>query len=282
MPENCGNTGNTSNSDQDGQDAASGNALEHVLRLIARMRTPGTGEPWAIRQDMPGIVPYTIEESYEIAEAVDHGDIDAIRSELGDLLLQVVFYAQIAKEQGWFDFNQVALGLGQKLQQRYYSRMPGGGSYTGKRPVSRPGDTLAGVSHAMPAARRAEKLQLKAAKTGFDWPGPEAVASRIQEELDELQQELEAGKITAAREELGDVLFICVNLARHLGSDTDTILRTANRKFERRFAAMERKLKEAGTSLDKATMEQMEQAWQQAKAEERNGSADNAGNNASD
>ena len=248
-------------------------ALEELLALVAAMRDPSTGEPWAIRQDMAGIVPYTIEESYEVAEAIDHGDISAIRSELGDLLLQVVFYAQIASEHGWFDFYQVADELKGKLQSRQHSGIVD--SAKQKQSASKTsGKVLAGVSHAMPAVRRAEKLQKMAAAVGFDWDGTLAVADKLQEELQELRCELEAGSmgITAARDELGDMLFVCVNLARHLDSDTETILRAANRKFERRFGVMEQQLVAEGGSIAEASMEQMERAWQKAKDKERQSS----------
>ena len=256
--------------------------LELVLATIAKMRDPESGEPWAARQSMAGIVPYTIEESYEVAEAVDSGEAGSIRDEIGDLLLQVVFYAQIGQELGWFDFDQVAAGLHAKLRRRYYSRMPGAGGGPGKSGdesgaagsetgAAREGGLLSGVSHAMPAVRRAEKLQKKAAAVGFDWPGAKDVLGKALEELGELRHEVEEGDVPAAREELGDVLFVCVNLARHLGTDAETVLRAANRKFEGRFASMERQLAASGLSLEEAGLERMERAWQQAKEEAEGG-----------
>src|SRR5262245_2221180 len=256
---------------------------------MAALRTPGTGCPWDLKQTFETIAPYTIEEAYEVADAIARGDLDDLRDELGDLLLQVVFHARMAQEQGAFDFADVVESLTAKLVPRHPHVF---GETRGLTPKAVEGmweriktaeraqkatklagevttTALAGIPAALPALTRALKLQAKAGKVGFDWNDPLAVLAKIREEADEIEAELAAGSRAAAAAELGDLLFAMVNLARHLDVDPEATLRATNRKFEQRFAAIERALTERGKTPQAATLEEMEALWNAAKASEK-------------
>jgi ATP diphosphatase len=260
-----------------------------LLEIMAALRTRGTGCPWDLQQTFETIAPYTIEEAYEVADAIARGDLDDLRDELGDLLLQVVFHARMAQEQGAFDFADVVESLTEKLVRRHphvfgeergltataveglwerikrAERAHKGNGLSGKETAS----ALAGVAVALPALTRALKLQTKAGEVGFDWNDPRAVLAKIREEANEIETELAAGNRATAGAEVGDLLFAVVNLARHLDVDPEATLRATNQKFERRFAAIERALAERGKTPQAATLEEMDALWNEAKAAER-------------
>jgi nucleoside triphosphate diphosphatase len=263
--------------------------IARLIEIMAALRTPGSGCPWDLEQSFATIAPYTIEEAYEVADAIVRGDLDDLRDELGDLLLQVVFHARMAQEQGAFDFGDVVQALTEKLVRRHPHVFGDARGLTPKaveglwerikaqeRAQKSPGrgregaaGALAGVPVGLPALTRALKLQAKAGKVGFDWNDPLAVLAKIREEADEIEAELAAGSRAAAAAELGDLLFAMVNLARHLDVDPEATLRAANRKFEQRFAAIERALAERGKTPQAATLEEMEALWNAAKASEK-------------
>jgi ATP diphosphatase len=248
---------------------------------MTRLRDPQDGCPWDRDQSFDTIAPYTVEEAYEVADAIARNDLPALRDELGDLLLQVVFHARMAEEQGAFDFGDVAAGISDKMlrrhphvfgspEQRARGAEPGswerikaeeraGRSRSGEAP-----SVLDGVALALPALKRAQKLGKRAAATGFDWPDAAAVWDKVAEESAELRA---ADSPAAALEELGDLLFTVVNLARHLRLDPEAALQAANRKFERRFRHMERSLQADGQSLAELPDEALESAWQRSKRE---------------
>lgn len=260
------------------------NATERLLRIMQNLRDPERGCPWDREQDFASIVPHTLEEAYELAEAIESMTPEAIRDELGDLLFQVVFYAQLADEAGWFDFETLAEGLCEKLQRRHPHVF---GPAAGSQPTAgqwehikaeerrhlstagKPG-TLAGIALNLPALSRAVKLQKRAARVGFDWREPGAVLAKVEEELAELRAELD-NDVEPARteEEIGDLLFACTNLARHAGVDPEAALRRANRKFERRFRYIEQQLAEQGRSTENATLAEMDALWEEAKLAEQ-------------
>jgi len=264
-------------------------SLADLLAVMAALRTPVTGCPWDLQQSFRTIAPYTIEEAYEVADAIVRGDLDDLRDELGDLLLQVVFHARMAQEQGAFDFGDVVQALTEKLVRRHPHVFGDARGLTPKaveglwerikaqeRAQKSPGrgregavGALAGVPVGLPALTRALKLQAKAGKVGFDWNDPLAVLAKIREEADEIEAELAAGSRAAAGAELGDLLFAVVNLARHLDVDPEATLRATNRKFEQRFAAIERSLAARGKTPQGATLEEMEALWNAAKASEK-------------
>ena len=257
--------------------------IARLLEIMAALRTPGTGCPWDLQQTFETIAPYTIEEAYEVVDAIARGDLDDLRDELGDLLLQVVFHARMAQEQGAFDFADVVERLTEKLVRRHphvfgeergltakaveglWERIKKGNGPSGKETAS----TLAGITVALPALTRALKLQAKAGEVGFDWNDPLAVLAKIREEANEIETELAAGNRASAGAEVGDLLFAVVNLARHLDVDPEATLRATNQKFERRFAAIERALAERGKTPQAATLEEMDELWNEAKAAER-------------
>jgi ATP diphosphatase len=269
--------------------------IARLIEIMAALRTPGTGCPWDLEQDFATIAPYTIEEAYEVADAIVRGDLDDLRDELGDLLLQVVFHARMAQEQGAFDFGDVVQALTEKLVRRHPHVFGDARGLTPKaveglwerikaqereqkreRAQKSPGHggegaagALAGVPVGLPALTRALKLQAKAGKVGFDWNNPLAVLAKIREEADEIEAELAAGSRGAAGAEVGDLLFAVVNLARHLDVDPEATLRATNRKFEQRFAAIERALADRGKTPQASTLEEMEALWNAAKASEQ-------------
>jgi ATP diphosphatase len=272
--------------------------ISRLLEIMAALRTPKTGCPWDLEQNFATIAPYTIEEAYEVADAIARNDLDDLRDELGDLLLQVVFHARMAQEQGAFAFADVVQAITDKLIRRHphvfgdardlspdavkdlwheikaqekaakaERRAGGGQEHEGAHEGAHQG-ALADVPIALPALTRALKLQQKASKVGFDWNDPRAVLAKIREEADEIEAALDAGQKSDAGNEAGDLLFAVVNLARHLDADPEAVLRTTNQKFERRFAWIERALAERGTTPSKANLAEMDALWDAAKAAE--------------
>ena len=261
--------------------------LERLLGIMARLRDPLRGCPWDLQQDFASIAPYTIEEAYEVADAIDRGDLDDLCDELGDLLLQVVFHAQMASEQGAFGFADVARAISDKMQRRHphvFAQVQVDGAEDvnsnweaikrAERAAKGDADTsaLAGISRGLPEWQRAVKLQSRAARVGFDWPGAAPVLDKVREELDEVAAEFARGPVqdnqARLEEELGDLLFVCANLARHAKVDVGAALRHANHKFERRFRAMEAQAAAAGASMAGLDLEAQERLWEQAKAAE--------------
>ncbi|MEW5422500.1 nucleoside triphosphate pyrophosphohydrolase [Amorphus sp. 3PC139-8] len=271
--------------------------IDTLLSIMARLRDPETGCPWDVKQSFETIVPYTIEEAYEVADAVERGDIEDLRDELGDLLLQVVFHARMAEEAEAFDFGGVVEAITEKLVRRHPHVFGDARDLPPERvkalwdeikaeekrlKAERHGGEIADGSKgrlddvplALPALTRAEKLQKKAAKVGFDWGEPGPVIAKIREEIGELEAALEAGtpQDPAVAEEVGDLLFAVANLARHLDVDPEDALRGTNEKFRRRFGHIETELAAAGRPMEGASLEEMEALWQAAKAIERTAS----------
>jgi ATP diphosphatase len=261
--------------------------IGRLIEIMAALRTPNTGCPWDLAQDFSTIAPYTLEEAYEVADAIARNDLADLKEELGDLLLQVVFHARMAQEQGAFDLGDVAEAITAKLIRRHPHVFGDERSQTPRavedlwhrikeeekrEKAARKGDggndsALAGVPVALPALSRALKLQTKASKVGFDWNDPRAVLRKIREEADEIEAALEGNEADAAAE-VGDLLFAAVNLARHLHADPEAVLRQTNRKFERRFAAIESALAAKGKAPADATLVEMDALWDEAKAKE--------------
>jgi len=258
--------------------------VARLLAVMAWLRDRRHGCPWDVEQTFRTIAPYTIEEAYEVADAIDRDDLGALKEELGDLLLQVVYHAQMAHESGAFGFADVASAIADKMVDRHPhvfgdARVATAEAQTvswearkaieraAKRAGAEPAGALDGVARALPALLRAEKIQKRAARVGFDWKQTGPVIDKIDEELGELRAELEAGDVDQARltDELGDVLFAVANLARHCKIDPEAALRATNDKFERRFRHIERRLAEAGRKPADATLEEMEALWQEAK-----------------
>ena len=265
--------------------------IDALLAIMAKLRDPDGGCPWDLEQTFATIAPYTIEEAYEVADAIDRGDMADLKDELGDLLLQVVFHARMAQEAGAFDFDDVAAAICDKMLRRH-PHVFGDGRADSSGEVRRNWDAikraereakgevdasaLAGISRGLPEWQRAVKLQHKAAKVGFDWPGPAPVLDKLREEIDEVRAEFDA--VAAApgdadardrlEDEIGDVLFVCANLARHAKVDVGSALRRANRKFERRFRAMEA-LAAAEGGLAGQSLDAQDRYWERAKAAEK-------------
>jgi ATP diphosphatase len=276
--------------------------IADLIAVMAALRTPGSGCPWDLEQTFESIAPYTIEEAYEVADAIERGNKADLKEELGDLLLQVVYHARMAEEEGAFSFADVVHGVTEKMIRRHPHvfgdekarsaalakgwweaikdeeralKQQEGGSV---EPVSR--SLLADVAIGLPGLTRAVKLQAKAARVGFDWPSLAPVFSKMQEELAELEEIAVPADPRGATppdgptdprivDEFGDVLFVMANVARHLDVDPETAVRTANAKFVRRFAYIERRLAEQGKSPDDATLEEMDELWIEAKTRER-------------
>jgi ATP diphosphatase len=258
--------------------------LARLLAVMAWLRDRQHGCPWDIDQTFRTIAPYTIEEAYEVADAIERDDLPALKEELGDLLLQVVYHAQMASEAQAFDFADVAAAIADKMVDRHPhvfadARIDTAEAQTvswearkaaeraAKQAGVAPAGTLDGVARALPALLRAEKIQKRAARVGFDWAETGPVIDKIEEELGELRAELTAGTIDPARvtDELGDVLFAVANLARHCKVDPEAALRATNDKFERRFRHIERRLAEQGRKPVDASLEEMETLWVEAK-----------------
>ncbi len=256
--------------------------IKQLLALMARLRDPETGCPWDRAQTYASIVPFTIEEAYELADAIARNDRLELRQELGDLLFQVAFYAQLAQEEGAFTFADIVKTIMEKMIRRhphvfgdvkYRDHAEQTAAWEHIKATERDGKTASVLDHvplALPAATRAVKLQRKAARVGFDWAEPTAVLAKIEEELAEIRDVLTAGADGArVAEEIGDFLFACANLARHLRIDPEAALRAANAKFERRFRRIENWLAESGRTPEHATLAEMDALWERAKAEER-------------
>jgi ATP diphosphatase len=273
--------------------------IAELLDIMARLRDPNGGCPWDLQQNFATIAPYTIEEAYEVADAIDRGDMHDLREELGDLLLQVVFHARMAEEAGHFAFAEIAAAINDKMVRRHphvfadacvenveaqtrdweeHKRREREGKGAGED-----GSALAGIARGMPEWQRAIKLQKRAATVGFDWPGHEPVIAKLHEEIEEVRAEFaavanapgDAAVRARLEDEIGDVLFVCANLARHAKVDPGTALRRANAKFERRFRAMEALAKAEGVALETLPLEAQDRYWDRAKAAE-NAAADPA------
>lgn len=252
--------------------------IEKLLEVMAKLRDPDGGCPWDVEQDFASIAPYTIEEAYEVADAIARNDMDGLRDELGDLLLQVVFHARMAEEAGHFVFGDVAAGIVAKLVRRHPHVFGDAGELSAgmvrgrweaikadERAESGDSGALAGVARALPALMRAQKLGRRAAGQGFDWPDRQGAADKLHEEIAELKEAADSGQREAMTEEFGDLLFAAVNLARHLDIDAERALAAANDKFERRFRLMEQELTGGGRRLADYSLDEMELAWQAAK-----------------
>ncbi|KGM56640.1 nucleoside triphosphate hydrolase [Lysobacter arseniciresistens ZS79] len=266
--------------------------ISRLLDIMARLRDPQAGCPWDVAQTFATIAPYTIEEAYEVADAIDRNDLGDLRDELGDLLLQVVFHARMAQEQGAFDFGEVVAAISDKMVRRHPHVFAGEAVADAaaqtvaweehkrrEREASGADDdsALAGIARGMPEWQRAVKLQKRAARVGFDWPGPEPVIAKLHEEIEEARVEFDALAATPGdaavrdrlEDEIGDLLFVAANLARHAGVDVGNALRRANGKFERRFRAMELLARERGTPLPDLALERHEALWREVKAAEK-------------
>jgi len=252
--------------------------ISKLLDIMAQLRNPDGGCPWDLEQTFASIAPYTIEEAYEVADAIERGDLDDLRDELGDLLLQVVYHAQMAAEQEAFNFAAVVDGISAKMVRRHPhvfadERVDDAAQQTDawerekrrERAARRQGGALDGVAHAMPALMRARKLGKRAAAVGFDWPDSSGVRAKIHEELGELSCAEQGGNSAEVHEEIGDLLFTVANLARHLGVDPEQALRAANAKFSRRFKHMEAELEKRGSAWDTLSPDAMERLWQLTK-----------------
>ncbi|AVB15940.1 MULTISPECIES: nucleoside triphosphate pyrophosphohydrolase [Pseudomonas syringae group] len=268
--------------------------VQDLLNLMARLRDPQSGCPWDLKQTYASIVPHTLEEAYEVADAIEQGDLDHLKGELGDLLFQVVFYAQLAKEEGRFEFDDVIDGITRKLLRRHPHVFPTGELYA---PAETPRLTdeqvnqrwdeikaeeraeksgapeqlslLDDVPVALPALSRAAKLQKRASQVGFDWPAALPVVDKVREELDEILEAMVDNDAEGIAEEVGDLLFSVVNLARHLKVDPETALRSANSKFDRRFRFIEQALRHIQRPIESCTLEEMDALWGEAKRQEK-------------
>ncbi|MCF5167068.1 nucleoside triphosphate pyrophosphohydrolase [Pseudomonas congelans] len=268
--------------------------VQDLLNLMARLRDSQFGCPWDLKQTYASIVPHTLEEAYEVADAIEQGDLDHLKGELGDLLFQVVFYAQLAREEGRFEFDDVIDGITRKLLRRHPHVFPTGELYApAETPrltdeqVNRRWDEIkaeeraekAGapeqlsllddVPRALPALSRAAKLQKRAAQVGFDWPAALPVVDKVREELDEILEAMVDNDAEGIAEEVGDLLFSVVNLARHLKVDPETALRSANSKFDRRFRFIEQALRHLQRPIEECSLEEMDALWGEAKRQEK-------------
>ncbi len=268
--------------------------LDDLLHLMARLRDPQYGCPWDLKQTYATIVPYTLEEAYEVADAIERSDFEHLQGELGDLLFQVVYYSQLAREEGRFEFEAVVDSITRKLIRRHPHVFPTGELYA---PLDTPRldegqvkqrweeikaqeraekaepeqlSLLDDVPAALPALSRAAKLQKRAAQVGFDWPDALPVLDKVREELDEVLQAMADNDPAALADEVGDLLFAAVNLARHVKVDPETALRSANGKFERRFRFIEQALRDMGRPIEDCTLEDLDALWGEAKRQEKN------------
>ena len=256
--------------------------IDRLLAIMARLRDPAQGCPWDIEQTFATIAPYTIEEAYEVADAIERGDLGDLKDELGDLLLQVVFHARMAEEQGAFGFEDVARAVNDKMVRRH-PHVFADESYGSlaeqkqgweqlkaaeRQEKGRTGSLLDDVPVGLPALTRAVKLSRRAAGVGFVWPSAKEVLEKLDEEVAELKVEVAAGDIEKARQEMGDVLFVVANLARALDVDPEDALRATNAKFVRRFRYIEQKLAEDGKSPESSDLPEMDALWNEAKAAE--------------
>lgn len=278
--------------------------IEDLKTLMARLRDPETGCPWDTKQSYKTIVPHTLEEAYEVADAIDREDYPHLKDELGDLLFQVIFYTQLGREDGHFDFDGVVDHLVRKLVRRHPHVFPEGTLESRIDPDNRPDEAwikeswerikaeeralkpaedagqpvsrLDGIARTLPAMARAEKLQKRAARHGFDWPDIAPVFDKLHEEIDELKEAWEAartgtGDPDAVEDELGDLMFVCVNLARFMKVNPEQALNRTNHKFDARFRAIERVLEREGRDMDEESLEALDAVWQAVKGVERGG-----------
>ena len=250
---------------------------------MSSLRHPETGCPWDIKQTFETIVPYTLEEAYEVADSIERGQMEELKDELGDLMFQVVFYAQMAKEQNLFEFEDVVHAINDKLIRRHPHVFAGeeyqdektlNEAWEKSKATERDGKAetekasiLDGVAKALPALKRAQKIQKRAARVGFDWPEVKPVFDKIEEEIKEIRHAMEQNDQNAINEEVGDLLFACVNLARHLKVDSEESLRHGTFKFEKRFNYIEEKLNAEGKAFDEHGIEELEELWEIAKGE---------------
>jgi MazG family protein len=265
--------------------SASLKPIDRLLAIMARLRDPQTGCPWDVEQTFATIAPYTVEEAYEVADAVERGDLGDLKEELGDLLLQVVFHARMAEEQGAFDFDGVARAISEKMVRRH-PHVFGEESYGSlaaqkegwealkaaeRRQKGGRASLLDDVPSGLPALTRAVKLSKRAAGVGFVWPTIADVVRKLHEEVGEMLAEIEAGDVEKARQEIGDVLFVVANLARTLDVDPEDALRYTNAKFTRRFRYLEERLAERGKTPEQSDLAEMDALWEEVKARERAG-----------
>ena len=261
--------------------------IDRLLQIMARLRSPDGGCPWDLEQTFRTIAPYTIEEAYEVADAIERGDMAALKDELGDLLFQVVFHARMAEERGAFDFTDVASAINDKMIRRHPHVFEApewiGGSARSAHEQTRAWETqkaderaakgaeslLTDVPVALPGMTRAVKLQRRAARVGFDWTKVEDVLAKLEEETRELAAAAKSKDPDAIEDEFGDLLFVIANVARHLGVDPEAAVRRTNEKFARRFRYIENSLREAGRDIGAANLEEMEALWVEAKGRER-------------
>lgn len=253
--------------------------INRLIEIMARLRDPLTGCPWDMEQDFKSIAVYTVEEAYEVADAIERGQYDELKDELGDLLLQVVFHARMAQEVGLFDFDEVAAAINDKMIRRHphvfgdavqrdsaAQTVEWEAQKARERAAGDKGDgVLADIPLALPAVKRAQKLQARAARVGFDWPGAEQVFEKITEEVDEVRAAILSNDAEEIAEEIGDLMFVCTNLGRKLNVNVEAATRSANAKFERRFSYIERCLAAKGRRPDDASLEEMEALWVEAK-----------------
>ena len=263
-------------------------SIDDLRYLMSRLRDPQTGCPWDIKQNYKTIAPHTVEEVYEVIDAIERGDLEHLSEELGDLLFQIIFYTQLGAEDGLFDWNKVVNGITDKLVRRHPHVFPDGTLQSVRsanavfdtkainkkweaikqqeRVDKGEDETLADIPMALPSLSRAYKLQKRAASVGFDWTNPKDVLAKVKEEIAELEVEIAKGDRLAMEDEMGDLLFSCVNLARHLSIDPEKAMRLSSNKFKRRFEAME--LLAAGETFSTMTAAEMESLWSRVKAQE--------------
>ncbi|MEZ5921916.1 MAG: nucleoside triphosphate pyrophosphohydrolase [Parvularculaceae bacterium] len=257
-------------------------AVDELLEIMAALRTPGTGCPWDLEQNFRTIAPYTVEEAYEVADAIERGDIASLKGELGDLLFQVVFHARMAEEEGAFAFEDVAQDIVDKMRRRHPHVFGEADArdaeeqtrqWEAQKAEERAAKGQAGILDdvplSLPGMTRAVKLQKRAARVGFDWTNPRDVLNKLQEETEELVAVMDDGNKDQIEDEFGDLLFVIANLARHLGIEPEAAIRRANEKFRRRFRHIETSLEAAGRNPADATLDEMEALWVEAKELER-------------
>lgn len=264
-------------------------SLQQLLEIMRALRDKDSGCPWDLEQNFQSLIPYTLEEAYEVADAIERNNLDDIKSELGDLLFQIVFYSQLATEQKAFDFNDVAQTISEKLTRRHPhvfadKKITSAEQQTieweklkqeeRKAKADKNGSGLSyldDVSRTLPSLMRAEKLQKRAAKEGFDWPDVKGVMEKIHEELNEVQQELDAEILVQEKleDEIGDLFFSCINLSRYVGVDAEQSLRKANLKFERRFREVEKIANTKGLQINEMKINELENLWKEVKSSEK-------------
>ncbi len=260
-------------------------SIDRLLKIMEDLRNPETGCPWDKEQTFETIAPYTIEEAYEVADAIKNNDQQSLKDELGDLLFQLVFYAQMSKEDGGYDFDDIADTISDKMVRRHPHLFGTPEPRTAEaqtvaweeqKALERAENTnekgaLDGVARALPALLRAQKLQKRAARVGFDWKSLDPVIEKIQEEIEEVTDALKNPDNAAhVSEEIGDLLFACVNLARHAGVDAEQALMSGNDKFQRRFQSIEDRVQKSGKTVEECSLVELEEYWNAAKSEERN------------